>query len=240
MGMSRSICIVGCFTGSALLHAIPQYISTRDLMDSFMMFAFFFLQGVVLMLELVVKRIFTHNSKREYSNLKSGSTGLMNRSESIDADINNIVFSTESNHYHHHLHHDDKKVEAVKLLIVSKSVSGQFTTETIVVLCLLGLVYAIFEAPLHNKTGLSTAAVLVSGTVACFKYTTMRSTILDNTSEVKRSLPDELLGWLWLLTTVFILLPLFSIPILHAVKDFYSQSFVIGPVVRTLETILIS
>ena len=57
LGVSRTLCVVGCFTGSAFLHAVPQYASTRDWTDCAMMFAFFFLQGVCLLLELAVRRL---------------------------------------------------------------------------------------------------------------------------------------------------------------------------------------
>ena len=241
--MSRPVCIVACFTGSALLHAIPQYISTRDITDSLMMAAFFLLQGVVLMIELGVKRIFILDSqKRECSKAKIDSTGLMKRSDSIDADISSNVIITQSNH---HLNHNDKKGEADRLSIASKSTSGQFTTETIVVICLLSLMYTIIEAPLHGKTGISTAVLIISGSIAYLRYKMLRSSIYGKTSAISsikggESMVGELLGWLWLLTTIFVLLPLFSIPILHSVEKLYSQSFVVGPVVRTLETILIS
>jgi len=241
--MSRPVCIVACFTGSALLHAIPQYISTRDIADSLMMAAFFLLQGVVLMIEIGVKRIFILDSqKRECSKAKIDSTGLMKRSDSIDAHISSIVITTQSNH---HLNHNDKKGEADRLSIASKSTSGQFTTETIVVICLLSLMYTIIEAPLHGKTGISTAVLIISGSIAYLRYKMLRASIYGKTSAISsikggESLVGELLGWLWLLTTIFVLLPLFSIPILHSVEKLYSQSFVVGPVVRTLETILIS
>lgn len=199
------------------------------------------------MIELGAKRIFVLNSqKREYSKSKTDSTGLMKRSDSIDADISSTVITTQSSHHHPHLHqHNDKKREADRLSIVSKSASGQFITETIVVICLLSLVYTIIESPLHGNTGISTAILIISGSVAYLRYKTLRVSIHGKTSAVnsikgEESLVGELLGWLWLLSTVFILLPLFSIPILHAVEKLYSQSFVVGPVVRTLETILIS
>ena len=208
-----------------------------------MMAAFFLLQGVVLMIELGVKRIFILDSqKRECSKAKIDSTGLMKRSDSIDADISSNVITTQSNH---HLNHNDKKGEADRLSIASKSTSGQFTTETIVVICLLSLMYTIIEAPLHGKTGISTAVLIISGSIAYLRYKMLRSSIYGKTSAISsikggESLVGELLGWLWLLTTIFVLLPLFSIPILHSVEKLYSQSFVVGPVVRTLETILIS
>lgn len=209
-----------------------------------MMAGFFLLQGVVLMIELGVKRIFILESqKRECSKGKIDSTGLMKRSDSIDADMNNNVITTQSND--HHLHHDDKKSEADRLSIASKSASGQFITETIVVICLLSLMYTIIEAPLHGKTGMSTAVLIVSGSTAYLRYKMLRASIHGKTSSIssikgEESFVGELLGWLWLLTTIFVLLPLFSIPILHAVEKLYSQSLVVGPVVRTLETILIS
>jgi hypothetical protein len=58
LGASRAACVVACFTGSAVLHAVPQYLATQSPVDSAMMFAFFFMQGVCLVIELVVKRMF--------------------------------------------------------------------------------------------------------------------------------------------------------------------------------------
>ena len=47
------------------------------------------------------------------------------------------------------------------------------------------------------------------------------------------------LGWLWMLLSVVLLLPLFALPVLHAVQPLYSQSFVMGSVVRTLEKVVL-
>jgi len=47
------------------------------------------------------------------------------------------------------------------------------------------------------------------------------------------------LGWLWTLLSVVLLLPLFALPVLHAVQPLYSQSFVVGSVVRTVEKVVL-
>jgi hypothetical protein len=59
VGLPRIACVVGCFAGSALLHAWPQYASTQSLSDAAMMFLFFFGQGCLLTVELVVTTLLT-------------------------------------------------------------------------------------------------------------------------------------------------------------------------------------
>ncbi|RYH31035.1 hypothetical protein EON65_03655 [archaeon] len=51
MGLSRPFAVIACFTGSALLHAIPKIISEVHWEETGMMFAFFFVQGVFVLLE---------------------------------------------------------------------------------------------------------------------------------------------------------------------------------------------
>ena len=59
IGTPRILCVIGCFTGSACLHAWPQFMSTYSLPDSLMMFSFFFGQGFLLTVELLVTYAFT-------------------------------------------------------------------------------------------------------------------------------------------------------------------------------------
>eukprot|EP01031_Cornospumella_fuschlensis_P032838 gene32838-39709_t len=51
MGLSRPFAVIACFTGSALLHAIPKIISEVHWEETGMMFAFFFVQGVLVLVE---------------------------------------------------------------------------------------------------------------------------------------------------------------------------------------------
>ena len=51
LGLSRPLCIIACFAGSATLHAFPQFLSTYDKSDSAMMGCFFLIQGAVVLIE---------------------------------------------------------------------------------------------------------------------------------------------------------------------------------------------
>ena len=44
-------------------------------------------------------------------------------------------------------------------------------------------------------------------------------------------------GWLWTLSCVLLLQPLFSIPVQHAVSEVYARSFVVGPLIQTVAKI---
>jgi hypothetical protein len=48
----------------------------------------------------------------------------------------------------------------------------------------------------------------------------------------------SLVGWLWVVTSIMILLPLFSLPVLHAVEALYTQSFFVGAMVRAVLRVL--
>jgi hypothetical protein len=45
------VCVLICFTGSGLLHCVPQYFSTADWTECGMMFSFFFLHGLIVLAE---------------------------------------------------------------------------------------------------------------------------------------------------------------------------------------------
>lgn len=56
LDLSRGTAMLCCFTGSAVLHAFPQYISTYSLTDASMMFTFFFSQGLLVLVEQFASR----------------------------------------------------------------------------------------------------------------------------------------------------------------------------------------
>lgn len=51
LGVNRALCIIFCFIGSAVLHAFPQFLSTRDLSDGAMMGSFFIIHGIITLIE---------------------------------------------------------------------------------------------------------------------------------------------------------------------------------------------
>jgi len=50
-GMSRTLCVLACFVGSAMLHSFPQYLASFCTEDAMMMGSFFLVQGSWLILE---------------------------------------------------------------------------------------------------------------------------------------------------------------------------------------------
>ena len=56
-------------------------------------------------------------------------------------------------------------------------------------------------------------------------------------SKLTTSLSRQLIvltGWLWTTTSIIGMLPLFSMPVFHAVESFYCQSVFFGPVLRAI------
>jgi hypothetical protein len=48
----------------------------------------------------------------------------------------------------------------------------------------------------------------------------------------------SLSSWLWGVAVMMLLLPLYSVPVMHCVENLYSQSFVVGPLIRTAQRVL--
>ena len=254
LGVSRASCVVACFTGSAILHAVPQYISTRDLFHTGMMFTFFFLQGVCLVVELLVKRTFgikpqntpavkplTPNSSQAHLNATSTAPTVATTS------------TTTVNSGDHLDKVSARQKAALEYAHCCKSAPFQLSTELLLVTCILSAAYWGLEfhsgmslsSIEHTQLGNTVAAVAVtSGLGATLCYYNVRRhvhlTIKDATNTEKpgpyllQSFLGSFVGWVWVVTSIMTLLPLFSLPVLSATEDLYTQSFVIGPLVRSL------
>jgi hypothetical protein len=53
-----------------------------------------------------------------------------------------------------------------------------------------------------------------------------------------REFAGSLIGWLWVVASIMTLLPLFSLPVLHAVEALYTQSFFVGAMLRAAQRVL--
>ena len=53
LGVPRFICVMSCFLGSGVLHAIPVYISSYNMKNAILMGSFFLLQGVLVLAEQI-------------------------------------------------------------------------------------------------------------------------------------------------------------------------------------------
>lgn len=57
IGVSRTYSMLSCFVGSALLHAIPQYLSTYNFKDSLMIGSFFIVHAILILFEQSLVKI---------------------------------------------------------------------------------------------------------------------------------------------------------------------------------------
>lgn len=315
IGASRVACVIACFTGSAVLHAVPQYITTQSLSDTGMMFAFFFLQGLCLMLELVVQRalgyvtvrtpavqpIVTPKARKttkrgaaphdEYS--KSSDTAAAGSPtkhiESKEASSpTGSTGSTSSTTV------AKKQSEAVAYSIRCKNAPHQFPAELLVVGFVLSTTYVVLESRPGAQTQWTDAQWQrwVGGAASCYigaatMFLMIRHHIRNCPSRVHKgergaavgsnSVAEQhvaragqqddgqasehksvkhvvlravqylsfsgsllsLASWTWAVVSMVALLPLFSIPVLHAVEPLYRQSFFVGALVRAVQEILV-
>lgn len=312
---SRIVCMIVCFSGSALLHAVPQFISTRDWMDCYMMFGFFFLQGVFLTLELIVLRLL--NWKKEDPKPVSTVTPVssscdlqaMNATSSFTLNTvsnncdSNATCSTSSDANRGakpgklsvgSLQSQFKTVQARHTLaeahnLACKSAPYQFPTEICVVSVVISTLYYLLIVVLEDSssnnssssisassdlTYVPAAIAVTSGVIGLTCYYQVRLSIersvaaATTTASVDNYLENSkhqamkskskkqssaaavtttlsfsayaftALGWIWSVGSIILVLPLFSIPMLHACEDVYTQSFVVGSVVRTIIKLL--
>jgi len=274
--VSRTGCVLACFTGSALLHALPQYIATRDLTDCYMMFGFFFLQGVGLMVEILVQRMcgFAKKSKRASvpalkktltantsAVVTSATSNSSNRDAVIDAsDVSESdISATESSN-------TQRVRRTTSPAVVYKTAPYQFITEMLTVGCILSTAYIILEGVYGVEARLSAQKLemLVRVAVSCAAGATMMfyfvrqhvyitlsnqslTGTVDKTSDKPKAARQlslkkfffSVVGWAWVVSSIMVLLPLFSLPVLHAVQPLYAKSFVVGSIVRTFEKVVL-
>ena len=67
IGIARAICVISCFIGSGLLHAIPIYFSDYNTKDTLMMGGFFVVQGILVLSEQIFFASMGWNDKSAHS-----------------------------------------------------------------------------------------------------------------------------------------------------------------------------
>jgi hypothetical protein len=248
---------VACFTGSALIHAIPKLISEKSLTEFIMMFGFFFTQGFCLVMEFIMQR-FTY----KLINAKKPNKSSSNEAEIVKSDGKVSVDSKSS----------PSKTEVISKLPVKnirstakdntlsekevnshiseafKSYDEQITQirynffiELAIMVFFITAYYLIFENKFQSKLILALDVVLVfyifhqiiTIQVASFNKSNKANATVSLSRNVMILL--VIMGWLWTVGCFITQLPLYMLPMLTVVSEFYSQSFAIGSFIRTCE-----
>jgi Membrane bound O-acyl transferase family len=201
-GVPRVWCIILCFAGSAMLHAMPQFLSTYSVSDCLMMASFFLGQGFLLLMELFFQR----------------AAGL-------------------------------DKLEDASSPLKQGLVKFQFAGEWLTCTTILYICYLVLEKhDITTHTELSVEEISIALALLTVTATTVMTLINGDISDRVKSSdvrsgtiwsrwPRNLyffLGWLWAVGSVITMLPLFSMPVYHAVESLYTRSLVVGPLIRTL------
>ena len=267
VGVSRGLCVLACFCGSAVLHAVPQFISTRSGKDALMMFSFFALQGVCLLVELAAQscyrymfyRLFrrgaTDNGQIHGHGKGEGLKPRISRQSSSDKlDVISGVSSPSSSStdltqvsidyrppaadsaaakrpsLSQLSLKNQRRLEAEEGMMRRKLAPGQSLIEIWAVICLGYLAFYIFESSL-TAMHLQLCVSQVVGLLCCiFHLETYKAGARDRLTAYDFLM--GFIGWMWTITTILCLLPCFALPILHSVEELYSQSFIVGPLVR--------
>jgi hypothetical protein len=294
IGSHRSVAIVACFTGSAVIHAIPKLISEggRSFEEFFTMFSFFFSQGFCLILEFMMQRLvyswinngsqaqlkrvreeesqetnvkmMSHKQKTcdsfsdsatshavlspirsEKSSASSSSSKLLNHKRSFPGSSSNSS-SVSHNPIDNHIKSSTNPEEEM-LRSYSQEMHRtrqRFFIELAIMFFLISGFYLIFENHFHNRF------LLISNILTLFfvlyKLIDIQSVLFmksnkQNSSLQVRSRPLMMVlivsGWCWTVACFLSQLPLYILPVMTAVSEFYSQSLVLGSFIRTIQAV---
>jgi len=233
LGCSRVCCVLLCFVGSGLLHCIPQYISTRNVSDCTMMFSFFFIHGVLLLIESSFCQLCTLGFNYFY---EPYTPHLSGRSDKLKLTTCNAIISPHS----------------------VKSLSHQWLPETATFIFLLGSPFIIFTHPPSSSIPTASSAVFIIsiGVVALTSFIFTQNELLElrhgkhqqhldpqqqeataqNLYHQQQSnfiaLALAVLGWVWTVFSVLVTAPLFVIPAMHAFHELFPHSFLVGPLIK--------
>ena len=251
VGADRSSAVIACFTGSALLHALPKLLSEKSLEECLMMFGFFFVQGFCLVLEAIMQS-FTYRMirakppKNNKDDNKEDTTDDQKKDQKKEDKKDNkknnkkdIVDSPTKPA------NKSPKIPTEELLISYEKELEQTRDNFIIELAIMNIFitgfYLVFEIHFQNIYLLMLNLYLI---VYVFSYIVdIQTKLFDRSNrgnqnvKVSRNLMIILIvmGWLWTVSCFISQLPLFIMPMMTVVSDFYSQSFAIGPLVRTVE-----
>jgi hypothetical protein len=238
VGAGRPISIIACFTGSALIHAVPKIISDRNNIEEFlMMFGFFFSQGFCILLEFIMQ-------KTAYWLLQAQPAVMVKIANKKAAKVSGLSSTVN-------LDRDkDKKIvprnpqETLQLyetdLIETRS---NFVVELAIMLFLISGFYLVFEQNCENKSLMAIDILLlvyilyqlVSVQIEQFASSNKTNQTVKFTRNTMIIL--IILGWCWTVSCFISQLPLYVMPMMTVMSEFYSQSLAIGPFIRTISKV---
>lgn len=111
--------------------------------------------------------------------------------------------------------------------------SYQWLVEMIIISGLLSTVYMCLESHLNAFIRVSAIAcicLLMLGAILQLHINIQGKDMLKSPSKIIK----VLLGWIWATSCVVLTLPLFSIPVFHALGTMYDRSYLIGPLLRAI------
>lgn len=250
LGVSRASCVVACFTGSAILHAVPQYIATWDVVDTLMVLAFFPLHGLFLLLEQTFQRLYKK---------------IFESSTTHETEHHPQPGNKEEADKLHNIRIEKRKQEATEFSLRCKTAPHQATTELLLMISVFCVLYCLLEFQpggvlaradtTIQHVWITTTICFTSATiyfyyiVRSYIYLPPKNTDTEKTTTVYISgqpatIPPgvfamTLLHWFYSIIVMILLLPLYSLPVLHATAAVHERSFVIGPLLRCINALLL-
>lgn len=211
MGLPRPIAVMACFTGSALLHAIPKLISEVHWRECGMMFAFFFSQGVMVLGEGL---------------LGSAYLAIVNK-------MNWTFLPTFSEPK------DVKKEDKLSLEEHLSIGRGRLFLEVMVIFSIWSLWYHTVEATWNTFAII--AHVLSSIAILYNVVSVRLQLPAEAAEFAKHPVTAVLFivaRWLMTIACIIPFMPYFNQPMMSAIAEYSSCSLVIAPCVRTAQKLL--
>lgn len=231
--------------GSAILHAIPQYISTRNSLDCIMMFLFFFLQGICLSLELLVNHYIIRKKPNKHLDTSTNNNVLIGMvtpfPSSVDLTTIHTISKASTMNKNNTPMNDimnKRKSEAHQISIACKTTKYQFSIEMLLISFVINSLYCITEVINENTFIILFTIGIIQFVSICYCLNWLYKEIEKCSNGIRKiSFISYICGSIWTVTAVLCLLPLFSIPVLNAIEELYSKSLVIGIIINILSNI---
>ena len=153
MGVPRVVCVAACFGGSGVLHALPVFISTRNLKSTIMMGGFFVLMGVLVLLEQAFFAVMGWNDKptSRTGDSRADKNNLnLDLAKKVDFNMNNSGGKNKL---------CVTKMEETNA--VTWSALFPYVTELTEMTCVAGFLYCLIEDKLTSTNMIRCSALLV-------------------------------------------------------------------------------
>lgn len=256
LGAPRVVGMLGTFLGSAIVHAIPAFISSDgDLTDSYSMFYFFFCQGISIIVEAIGLHVYKYILLRYFPRLHSQ---VMKYKKEIYLEHHALQAKTNYTVQKEMLHEPSRVLKSYFTKLVS--LKNYYFVELCAVVVIIYFNYAYYEV------GFSMLYVVVFSLLGVFVLVNVVKSYHENIGMVEPNLAlaqlDQIkhnkrakrvakacipfhvkcfvnggvvVGWIWTVSCMLPQLTYFVTPMMKVINEFYSESFAVGPIVRTIE-----